>query len=509
MKIQTEAREDHQIKLIVEVEQEMLDRKMHKAARHISEHNKFPGFRPGKAPYEIVLRYAGEERVQQEAVEMLVEDIYPEMLKQEAIEPGAMGTLEDVISTNPPKFSFIIPLKPTVTLGDYRSVRVPYVYPGVSEKDVQAAVERFRSSYATYEPVDRAAVEDDILSITYSALDFTTETGSTLFSDRPLQIRVQKTDEERETEHPFPGFSRKFIGVKASYETDLDYTYPEDYLRQDVKGKIVRYHVKVDAVKQIVLPEVNEAFIQNFGDFHSVEEFTEEVKKQLDANNQAEYDFEYFKQVIDSIKATAIIKYPPQVLDQEKEEVVHNIEHDLSHQRMDLDAYLKVRQQSVDEFLEKEVTPAAKERLERTLVLNEIAKAEKIELTNDELQASYMETLNEMAGTPEFQKLQKKKGNQQSELVNAIAMEAASRAMNKRVYATIKRIANNEPELTPEKPAAEEIADQPAGDEEAKPKQRKVKKETAAKATANEPAVNEEVKPTPRKAKKAASNQEG
>jgi trigger factor len=476
LKIQTEAREDHQIKLIVEVEQELLDRKMHKAARHISEHNKFPGFRPGKAPYDIVLRYAGEERVQQEAIEMLVEEIYPEMLKQENIEPGAMGTLEDVISTNPPKFSFIIPLKPSVTLGDYKAVRVPYVYPGVSDKDVQAAVERFRSSYATYEPVDRAAVEDDILSITYSAVDITAGGEEAIFADRPLQIRIQKSDEEREAEHPFPGFSRKFLKAKAGFETDLEYDYPADYLRQDLKGKKVRYHVKVDAVKQIVLPEVNEAFIQNFGDFHTVEDFTAEVRKQLDANNQAEYDYEYFKQVIDSIKATATIQYPPQVLDQEKEEVLHNIEHDLSHQRMDLEAYLKVRHQSVDEFLEKEVTPAAKERLERTLILNELARAEKIELTNDELQASYMETLNEMAGTPEFQRLQKKKGPQQNEMVNAIAMEAASRAMNKRVYAAMKRIANNEPEVLPEQPGAAETADPAAAAEEVKPKPRKTKK---------------------------------
>lgn len=471
MKIETESRDDHQIKLIVELEPELLQRKMHRAARHFSEHNKIPGFRPGKAPYDMVTRYAGEERVQQEAIEMLVEEIYPEMLKEQNIEPATMGSLDEVISTNPPKFSFIIPLKPTVDLGDYRSVRVPYAYPGVSDADVAQAVERFRSSYATYEPVERAAVKDDILSITYSAKNISVSPEETLFENRPLQVRILKDDEEREVEHPFNGFSRKFLGVNAGKELDLSFTYPDDYSRQDVKGKNVNYHVKVDAVKQIVLPEVNEDFIKNFGPFSSIAAFTAEVRKQLESSSQAEYDYQFYKIVVDKIKAGATIKFPPQLLDEEKDTMLKSIEHDLSHERMDLDAFLKIRKQTLGEFMEKEVTPAAKERLERSLILNEISKLEKIELSNDDLQASYSETLNEMAGTPEFQKLQKKKPQQ--ELINSIAMEAASRAMNRRVYAALKSIATGEADAKITEQSVVSETTQPSAK---KPKTRKSKK---------------------------------
>ena len=150
LKIETETRDDHQVKLIVELEPEMLERKMHKAARQISEQNKFPGFRPGKAPYDIVLRVVGEERVQQEAIELLVDEVYPEALKEQNIEPAAIGSLDEILSTNPPKFSFIVPLKPAVTLGDYKNVRVPYAYPGVSPEEVKEAIEKFRSSYSTF-----------------------------------------------------------------------------------------------------------------------------------------------------------------------------------------------------------------------------------------------------------------------------------------------------------------------------------------------------------------------
>lgn len=479
MKIETEARDDHQIKMIVEVEPERLEWKMKKAARIISEKNRLPGFRPGKAPYDVVIRYAGEERVQQDAIELLVEEIYPELLKEQNLEPGAMGTLEDVISTNPPKFSFIIPLKPVVDLGDYKNVRVNYEYAGVTDAEVDEAIERFRNSYSTYEPVERAAKEDDILSLTYSAIDLTETPDSVLFEKRPMQIRILKTDEEREAEHPFNGFSRKFLKVKAGEEKELEYTYPEDFSRQDLKGKKVRYHVLVDAVKEIVLPEVNASFIQNFGDFATVEDFKAEVRKQLEANKLAEYDFEYYKKVVDGIKNGATIKYPPQMVDEEKENVLKNIEHDLSHQRMDLDAYLKIRQQTIDEFMDKEVTPAATERLERSLIMNEVSKAENLELSNEDIQASYMDTLNEMAGSPEFKKLQGKKPDQN--LVNAIAMEAASRAMNRKVYATLKRIANNE--------TVEVVA-------------------TAPDASEAETAVETE-KPKAKRTRKAASDKEG
>jgi trigger factor len=375
---------------------------------------------------------------------------------------------------DPPKFSFIVPLKPAVELGDYQSVRVPYKYPGVTEEEIENAIDRFRNSYSTFEPVERPAEEEDILSFTYSAFNISENGEESVFEDRPLQVRILKSDEGRDAEYPFNGFSRNFLGAKTGVEKDLEYSYAEDYARMDLKGKKIRYHVRIDNVKKVVLPEVNEEFIKNFGSFTTIEDFKTEVTKQLDSNNKAEYDYQYYKQVIDGIKSSAKIKYPPQFLDEEKEEVIKGIEHDLSHQKMDLESYLKIRQTTREEFIEKEVTPAAIERLERTLILNEVSKAEKIELTDEDMQLSYTETLQEMAGTPDFAQLQKKMP--QKKLVNAIAMEAASRAMNRRVFDSIKKIASGEAEITQ---INEEIIDKAAIPEVEKPKAKKSKKTAA------------------------------
>src|SRR5512143_2836375 len=121
MKIQQTPRDDHQMEVLVELENDQLEAARRKAARKISEKAKIPGFRPGKAPYPVVVRHFGEAAITEEAVELLVDDIYPKMLDEAQIKPGAAGALENIEKLDPPTFKFLVPLAPTVNLGDYRA----------------------------------------------------------------------------------------------------------------------------------------------------------------------------------------------------------------------------------------------------------------------------------------------------------------------------------------------------------------------------------------------------
>ena len=127
MKIETELRDDHQVKMIVELEPAQMEGAKHRAARRISERKNIPGFRPGKAPYDVVVRSFGESVIVEDAVDLLLDEVYPKALEEAKLEPGASGSLEKVedLEKNP-KFSFIVPLAPSVDLGDYRSLRMPY-----------------------------------------------------------------------------------------------------------------------------------------------------------------------------------------------------------------------------------------------------------------------------------------------------------------------------------------------------------------------------------------------
>jgi trigger factor len=435
LKIQTTPRDDHQLKVVVEIENDQLERKMHRAARVISEKAKIPGFRPGKAPYEVVVRYAGEEQVKNEAIEMLVDEVYPEMLKEQNIEPGAMGSFEDIVSTDPLTLSFIVPLSPVVELNDFQTVRAPYDLPGITDKAVDKTLDQYRNYFATLEPVEGPAAEGNVAFITIKGISGDEE----IVPERSLQIKITPKSDEEEQEWPFKGFNRKLIGLKTDEEKKFAHTYPEDFSDEKLKGKKLEYTVKVQSVKNVILPEMDEEFLKNFGEYKTADEFKVAIRKQLEADGQAEYDFNFYKNVLNDMRAKAVIKYPPQILEEEKQDLVESFTHELSHQRMDLETYLKMRNMNKDEFVEKEITPQATERLERNLIMREISKVEKIELTEAEMQTGYQEALNDLASTQDINKLVKNQNKEK--LVNAIALEGANRMMNRRIYDVIKAVA--------------------------------------------------------------------
>ena len=119
MKIETVARDDQQTRLVAELDVETLEKYKHQAARKVSQSTKIPGFRPGKAPYDLVRRMVGDERLTQEAVELLLDEVYPKVLTEANINPSGPGKLEEIVSMDPPTFAFIVPLPPEVQIEDY------------------------------------------------------------------------------------------------------------------------------------------------------------------------------------------------------------------------------------------------------------------------------------------------------------------------------------------------------------------------------------------------------
>lgn len=501
MKIQSTPRDDHQVQLVVEVENEMLERKMHKAARTFAEKAKIPGFRPGKAPYEVVIRYAGEDAIKQDAIELLVEEIYPEMLEEEKIEAGAMGTLDEIVSENPPTFSFIVPLAPVVELGDYKSVRVDYNLPVVEDDAVEETINRYRDYYSTLEPVENPAAEGQIVFYALTGMSGDEE----VVPERTGQSRINSdSDAEVSYEFPFVGFNQQLLGVKADDELTVTHTFPEDHGDEKLKGKTVDFKVKVQSVKSRILPDLNEEFIQNFGEFVSVDEFRQKIREQMEQETQAEYDFKFYKDVLTQIVESSTIKYPPQMLEQEKDRVLDDLEHELSHQRMDLDTYLKFRNTTKEALIENDVLPQAREQLERSLVMREIADRENIQLTDEEMQTGYTEALNDLAQTQDLNHLLKQ--NNREQVINAIAMDGVTRMMNRRIYEILKSIATgayvsaetkqqSETAAATEQPVAEAISEQAS------------ELLTAVEENKTEP-VMEAPKPKTRKAKAKAEPKE-
>ncbi len=486
MKIETLALEDHQMKVTAEFEASALEKYKHQAARRIANKSKIPGFRPGKAPYDVILRVYGEATISDEAVELMVEDIYPQMLTEAKIEPAAPGTLENIEKGDPLKFTFVVPLEPTVDLAGYKDVRKKYTLKPVAKKEVDDFIDRLKRNYATAEPVERAAKVGDLVYVKLDAEISNPDEDEKpeLLKDSPMQIVIGETDPNG-NDFPYEGFGDNLVKLKAGDAKKVKYTYPAESRYEKLRGKDVEFSITVESVKSLTLPEFDDAFAQTVGEFENADKLRENIQEQLDSRARDEYESTWFEELIDQIVDQAVIKFPPQVVEHEMEHVVEAVQEDLSRQKMELDTYLKTIKKEKDAWLEEEIKPVARKRLERTLVLEEIAKLEKIQVKNEDLQEEVSAMIREMQmqGNVDFKKLEKQLKNER--IANNMAMQAASRLVNRKTLDRIKDIATGKSESAPAAEGAPaEAKAKPAAKKKAAPKAEKTAKEPVAKAAA-------------------------
>jgi len=435
LNIDKQLQEDHSVKLIVEVEQDKMIDYKRQAARKMATRGKIPGFRPGKAPYDVIVRTFGEGAITEQAVDLFIDKEYSNILQEADINPGASGTLEAIDSLEPPKFTFRVPLAPEIDLGDYHSIRMSYEWVPPEQKDVDAALEELRQMYASTENVERAIEISD-----YVLVDVKSETAEMNRTGFATFIR----EEERDTEWPFSGFAKELIGLKAGENKTVKHKFPKDWDVEELQDKEVELEITVKTVRGVTLPDVNDEFAKMTGAGETVDALMENVKKDVETRSQAEYDDKYFVDLIEKVKEGATIKYHEHTLEHEEEHVLSDLSNRLSQQGMDLETYFKVRSTTREQFLEEEVKPVAKKRLERGLVLDEIVRKENIQLDNEALDAEYNNSINNLAMQGyDFNKIRGGKKGQQ-ELSQAIAMDSANRVMTRKALDMLKSIAIGE-----------------------------------------------------------------
>ena len=438
MKIETQTRDNHQVGLTVILDPTQMESAKHRAARQISEKKSIPGFRPGKAPYDVVQRSFGESSIVETAVDILLDEIYPKAIEEAGIEPGAPGSLEKIEDLEEsPKFIFNVPLAPQVDLKDYRSVRVAYDWKEPQEKDVTQAVEEIRQMYAKTETVDRPIQTGDFILVDIKGDLFEGETPIFERTGYPVFIR----SDEKDDEWPYTGFSKELIGADVDETKKLEHKFPKNHSNEQAKGKKVTFEVKIKMVRGTILPELTTEFIKQLGPFETVDSFKESVRANLISRSKAEYDDDYYEKVMDEIKTGATIKYALPTLEHEITHVKEDLESRLAKQGMDLATYLKTKNMEEEKFFSEEIRPTAIKRLERSLLLDEIARVEKIEVSKELLDNTFQQTYYEMAGSQDFQKLMKGKSQPPKQILNALARESANRAYLQQTLERLKDIA--------------------------------------------------------------------
>lgn len=398
MNINTEILDSHEAKLTVVVEPENYEGAKKRAARQLAKKYKIPGFRPGKAPYAVVQKHLGEGAITEQAIGNLIDDIYPKALEEADIKPYGPGSLEEMSTLDPPTFEFLVPLLPEVKLSDYKQVRIEYSPKEVAEENIQEVIENLRESQAGIETVERTVEEGDMVYIVLSGKRKGEEDPEkqVLLEERRYPVIVEKEDSDQDTEYPFPGFSRKLIGLNVGDKKKFQYTFKDDYEFEDLRGVTGVYNVSIEEIKGRSLPEVNDEFAKSVGNYETLEELREEIQQTLAEQFESDQLSEYDSKIIDQLVEESNIKFPPQMLEDEIDDFIHDLEHQLSHQGLNIDVYLQSRSLEMSE-LRDEVREQAEARMKRGLILTEVAGAEEITIPNEEIKARVQKTIQEVA----------------------------------------------------------------------------------------------------------------
>ena len=443
MKVETEILEDHQAKLTVTLSDEQLNSAKQQAARRISRNTKIPGFRPGKAPYPVVARTVGEAAVVEDALEILVDKIYPDALDEAGVDPYGPGTLENVESMDPPVFEFIVPLAPVVELGEYHEIHLPYDPPDPDESEIKRVIKELRESQAVIEHVDRPAEAGDIVYLTLSGLE-AGDNGSAedgpLVPERKMNILIHTEEEGSPTdEWPFPGFNQDLIQASAGDSRQIEYDFPVEDEAGVFSGKTVVFTARIDEVVSRELPELDDEFAQSVGEFESADELRAYVITSLQDSLVREYDEDYNQKLLDNLVEISTIDYPPQMTEHELEHMVERFEQQIAGMGMDLDVYLKTRDMTRED-LEEEMRPDAEERILRSLALLEFIAKEEFEVDQEEVQEELERTIEILeqstAGQPARSRPTYSREGLQNQLIN--------RQIERAAFARLKAIATGE-----------------------------------------------------------------
>jgi trigger factor len=397
--------DDHQLLLTVEIEAETMETARQKAARKIAQRVKIPGFRPGKAPFSVVEKQVGTDAIRDEALDIVIDDVYPKLIEETGVKPYGPGTLEKVHEDKtPPVFEFRVPLSPEVKLGDYDKIRLPYEDKKPEEKDIEKVLNDLREQSAMLSPVERPVQEGDIAYILMSANR--QDGGTELLPERRYPVVVEKADVDTKTEWPFPGFSRTLIGLKPGEEKAFPHTFGKDSDFEDLRGQTAEFKIKVEEVKARELPTLDDAFAQTLGDYKTVADLRAEIERQLTENFSRQVREEYEDQIVMQMIGESEIKFPPQMLHHEVHHYIEDMVPDLNARGLDLETYLKSRQLTLDQ-LEEEVEPRVEERLKKSLVIMEASKKENIEVAESEVQALVEQKLGQLQQALSEQELRK------------------------------------------------------------------------------------------------------
>ena len=365
--------------VLVNVDQDLWKKAQEKAFNKLASNITVPGFRKGKAPINMVKSRVDRAQVYNEAINNVLNPVYQDILKEEKIEPMARPAFDVTkLSDDELELKVTIVTRPEAELGQYKGYNIGKVTPEVSDEEVDKAIEDLRKQNATVVVKDGQAALGDIVVI-----DFEGEIDGVAFEGG----KAENHELELGSHSFIEGFEDQLVGATAGIEVDVKVKFPDNYGPDEIAGKDAVFHVKVNEVKQKVLPDLDAEFIKdlNFPNVESLRQLQDNRRAQLLKQKESAEKNAYLDKLLAEIKKVSKFDIPEEILEEEKANRQKDLENRLAQSGINLEQYLALSRIS-QEDLDAQLKAEAQKGLETFLIMDAVSVKEEITMSDEEFE---------------------------------------------------------------------------------------------------------------------------
>lgn len=417
MSLQVEKLEKNMAKLTVEVSAEDFEKAVQAAYLKNKGRISLPGFRKGKAPRAMIEKMYGTGVFFEDAANALIPEAYAKAAEESGLDIVAQPSIsvEQIEKGKPFVFTAEVALKPVVTLGEYKGIEVEKKVIEVTEDEVNAAVDKEREKNSRMVDIEDRAVENgDIIK-----LDFDGSVDGVPFQGG----KAENYDLTIGSGSFIPGFEDQLIGVKVGEEKDVNVTFPEEYHAKELAGKAAVFKCKVNAIKVKELPNADDEFAKEVSEFETIAEYREDLKKKLTEQKEKAAHAEKQGLVVTKAVENASMEVPDAMVMEQVRRMMDDFARRIQSQGLSMDQYFQFTGTTAAKMADQ-MKPEALNRIKNSLVLEAIAKAENIEVSEERLD----EEIEKMAKMYKMEaaKLKEMMGDRDKEQIkNDIAIQEA------------------------------------------------------------------------------------
>ena len=371
--------EKSRVALTVEVDAETFEAAIEKAYRKVRNQVNVPGFRKGKAPRKMIESLYGVGVFYDEAINIAMPEAYAAAVESEKLEVVGYPEVE-LLDVGKDGFSFkaTVPVYPEVTLGQYKGLEAPKAEVKVPAADVNQRLKDMAERNSRLVSVDRKVKKGDVANIDYEGFD----------NGKPFDGgKGEGFDLEIGSGSFVPGFEDQIIGMKAEEEKDIDITFPEDY-HKDLAGKAVVFHVKVNAVKVKEVPAIDDEFAKDVSGFDTLADLKKDIKAKMTADRQQAADQAFEDDLMGKVADGITCDVPDAMVEEQAKRFVENLKLQIQQQGIPYEQYLKLTNMTEEDLLGQAQEPALRQ-VKLGLAMDAIAKAENVEVSEEEINAEY------------------------------------------------------------------------------------------------------------------------